>query len=1030
MQDVLQVLGYQGSTNFIASSSASAVSAVDYAHIFRKAKDACGLRGVYVLRSDPKSGRAMTPVVYVCNANDEASANEVHRRVWNQNIAPFLLVQTPGFVRLYLGFTYRSTGQDAERGVLEATVAYNQVADRLSALKADAIDNGLIWKQWGELVTPETRVDWQLLDNLRALDDFLRQDKLNRDTSHALIGKFVYLRYLRDRGILSDRKLAKLSIGPESVFSRNATLPAFWALDDHLNKWLNGAVFPLTARKADIRAEHLKKVAAVFFGDEPAGQLHLPFNAYDFSFIPTETLSSIYEQFLHAPGEQEQEPPGRQAAAYYTPVPLVNFLLDELDEKHPLKRGMKVLDPACGSGAFLVQCYRRLIERTTPRQGTDRLQPSELRRLLVDHIFGVERDGDACQVAELSLILTLLDCVEPPDLENTRFQLPKLRNSNIFESDFFDSGSAFAATGKELRFDWVVGNPPWKELKSGRLSVDDRCAWKWMRFNAREFPVGGYQLAEAFAWKATTHLGRKGTVGLLMPAMTLFKDESERFRSGLFTRASVWCIANFANLAYVLFGGRAEKAAAAFFYMGEPSSAGNRILTYAPFVVNQDANRPLPRHKKTTWNIVVNSSELREVSQRQAANGSMLPWKAAMWGSQRDLRLLERLHKAHVALGDFCDTHRLHVHEGFALRAKQSSEDVEFLPQVVGKNRVDMTKLRRCGHIFSFPATVLSHIDKEHAYLRLRGGRAGLAVCRPPHIILDAARRFAIFSSEFLVVPPRQIGIAGPQEEERLLRALSLYLASDFALYHQFFSSPEWGIDTTIATLQALRDLPVPLGHLSSQQLKEWADLQASLARPNSMTEDGEFRRRSEEQDSLAKIGMHKVNAWVCDLLGLSSSEQILVRDFVNIKMQLVKGKVTKDTIRSPSEKEIRGYLLALENELNDFVGTDSNLRHKVSAVLGNESSIVCIDLKSGGHQEHAPVIQRANDMTSNELRSLRPNLLRKHSQWLYFERGLRIYEGSRTYLYKPMEFIHWTETQALLDADEIIAEIVVTDES
>jgi len=73
-------------------------------------------------------------------------------------------------------------------------------------------------------------------------------------------------------------------------------------------------------------------------------------------YIPIETLSVIYEQFLHA------EDKGKDAGAYYTPVPLVNFMLQEMEEHSPLRPGMRVLDASCGSGAFLVQCYRRLIE--------------------------------------------------------------------------------------------------------------------------------------------------------------------------------------------------------------------------------------------------------------------------------------------------------------------------------------------------------------------------------------------------------------------------------------------------------------------------------------------------------------------------------------------------------------------------------------------------------------------------------------------------------------------------------------------
>ena len=99
---------------------------------------------------------------------------------------------------------------------------------------------------------------------------------------------------------------------------------------------------------------------------------------------------------------------------------------------------MKVFDPACGSGAFLVQCYRRLIEGEIAAQG-EIPPPERLRDLLTANIYGMDQDADACAVAELSLILTLLDYVNPPDLrDNKGFKLPNVRDRNIFRANFFD----------------------------------------------------------------------------------------------------------------------------------------------------------------------------------------------------------------------------------------------------------------------------------------------------------------------------------------------------------------------------------------------------------------------------------------------------------------------------------------------------------------------------------------------------------------------------------------------------------------
>ena len=105
-----------------------------------------------------------------------------------------------------------------------------------------------------------------------------------------------------------------------------------------------------------------------------------------------------------------------------------------------------------------------------------------------------------------------------------------------------------------------------------------------------------------------------------------------------------------------------------------------------------------------------------------------------------------------------------------------------------------------------------------------------MQVSTPPHILVDAARRFAIYSDEFIAVPARQIGIASSVGNEFLLKVLSLYLSSDFVTYQHFFTTPEWGISTSRATLDSLNNLPVPLDGLSQKEFTAWAELWDILA--------------------------------------------------------------------------------------------------------------------------------------------------------------------------------------------------------
>lgn len=542
---LLDELGYADCPFYLKKGTRSFATAASIGHILRAAtKPDCGLMGVYTLSDTDDSGFAPAPMVYVCKANTEAAADEVHRLVWNQDITPFVIVYTPKGIKFYSGFEYSNGGG---KGHLTQLLAFNEASKFAKKFHASEINSGRFWKEWSSRIRPDRRVNWKLLDNLKNLDKHLQKNSgISRLTSHALIGKYVYLSYLRDRGILSDRKLGSWGVDASEIFSSSASFAKVKRVVQELESWLNGNIFPLAFSGNEApKAEHVRLVAGVFNGDDvlPSGdrQLTLDFQAYDFSYIPIETLSVVYEQFLHAPDEKG-ESKGKSEGAYYTPIPVVNYMLGEMDQTLPLEDGVKVLDPACGSGAFLVQCYRRLIEKTYPQHKNATVDPIALRELLVANIFGLDLDDDACSVTELSLLLTLLDYVAPPDLEDDkRIKLPTLRGRNIFHSDFFNE---LPQVIKNTRFNWIVGNPPWKKLNPKKLKDSDRPAWKWMQDNKIERPVGGNELALAFAWKAADLVDDDGEVGLFMPAMTLFDTRATEFREKFFERMNLRSVAN------------------------------------------------------------------------------------------------------------------------------------------------------------------------------------------------------------------------------------------------------------------------------------------------------------------------------------------------------------------------------------------------------------------------------------------------------------------------------------------------------
>ncbi len=835
--DVLGALQYTDSPNY-RSGDALRLDP-NYGHILRMAQQACDLKGVYTLRGsayDPS--QSDVPVVYVCQADSEQQAREIHRKVWNQNVVPFLLVVSPGWVRLYPGFRYDDhAGDDPNLGALRAINDFGQVAAQLASIRGAAVDSGAVWKEWGSQVTPESRVDWRLLKNLRALDDWLCENGVeNRALSHSMIGKFVYLRYLRQRNILSDAKLKEWDISYDEAFGQHARLSIFAELVQRIDEWLNGSVFPLSRTKIqEFGAERLRRVASVFHGGTAEGQLPL-FDIYDFSLIPIETLSVIYEQFLHATHHPSARSEGAARGAYYTPVPVVNFMVDRLDSHKPLTPGMRVLDPACGSGAFLVQCYRKLIERRLAACPQKQLRPAELGSLLTHHIFGIDLDEDACQIAELSLSLTLLEYVDPPDLTKTKFKLPPLRNQNIFHADTFTESGEWQHLIQRKRFDWIVGNPPWKELNPNRLDNVDKPAMNWMQRNGAEHPIGGNQMAEAFAWRASDLVAADAVVGLLLPAMTLFKYESKAFRAAFLQKNQLWSVANFANLAEVLFAGRARLPAAAFFYSPKPQQLDlqcgpEAVEVYSPFVATQPAAQWRTGKRVPVWNLIVNTSELRELAYSEVIDGSSLPWKLAMWGSSIDAKVLGAVQRHFQTFGQLEKEGILLASQGLETRNKDQAkrEGAKFHPELVGKPLLSVEPLKNCRYLFDFPIELLQPLSASQSFVRRGRFARPFRVSQPPHVLVGESRTFAVYTEHAIVVPPGQVGVISPRGNEPLLKALALYLNSDFAIYHQFLSTSQAGIQKTIFSLKTLRTLPIPFA--DPNLLGDWTSLYSNIAK-------------------------------------------------------------------------------------------------------------------------------------------------------------------------------------------------------
>jgi methylase of polypeptide subunit release factors len=978
-------------------------------HLFRAAKKA-GVQGAYLFQTSPPDRKILPPrpAVYVAEASTRDEAREIHQKLWNLGNAPFLIVLLPNEIRVYTGFDF--SVEDKSKGLVKeigeiVDLTFESICDRLTDFRADSIDNGRLWENQSKHITPEKRVDIHLLNNLRKLEEYLESRSLDLSIIHALIGKYVYIRYLYDRGILSPQWLAENNINLDIVLSRNATLAGLMHLTQTLERRFNGAIFPLPPNvETKLSDELVSLVAATFKGDDPeSGQLHLDFEAYDFSYIPVETLSSIYEQFLHSQGT------GKKVGAVYTPEPVADYLLCELEESKPLQKGMKVLDPACGSGIFLVLAYRRLIELELANSSEKKLKPTELQRIL-ENIYGVERNQEACYVAEFSLILTLLNYIDPPDLHrNKDFKFPSLHNTQIFECDLFDNDSDFWQ--KRIKFDWIVGNPPWIEIKPNTQGESFARSWIHENFNSK--PVGGNRVCEAFSWRVVDLLNINGCVGLLIHANSLFNHESQKYRQAFFSDLTVSRVTNFSHLAYVLFGGRGNEPAATLIYSKtKPEVEKPEIIHYAPFIVNQLVNRPWNKGKKQiTWTITVNENEISTISPEETETGDLLVWKTALWGNLRDIKILCRLQRLFPStLGALINRRSWHFHKGLEIRQQNSGSELEAAPYLEGWKVIDphaKTSVKSRFH-FSISESALHMIPRDSLFIR-KGRSSPFVLAKAPHLFIRAGSGYCAYSDIDFIIPDPQIGISANEVDADYLRAISVLINSSFAQYFLFFRSPAWGVGRSIIYPKDLKLIPIP--DLSVQQITDLAQLQKRLDYIEKSTDTSDTSLKQILDDAVDNI------------LSIPKSIRIITREFISIRLQLNQGKSVVPATAYPTEEDLHKYALYLRDELDNFT-EGSGLRHKI--LLTHAKDLIVCSVEFIRSTESIDVnIEKAHGNSSTLLADIQAKTKQQFSQWVYVQRSLRIFEDSKIHICKSPRLIDWTRTQAMNDADDIIAEIL-----
>jgi hypothetical protein len=1015
-----QLLGWPEPASVLSPSGPGARAAVQAAgeKIGRSLRQMDGGEGVRVGVLTEAAENTVAPLAVVCEfprAIPEETRLQAHRLAWNFSRTNLLVTVEPQLVRAWTCCEPPLIDRDGERVesgrtsypgrnliVAESEIdpenGYWRNADAVADLHWAELVSGHIFRARPRQFREEGKAYRTLLDNLREVRARLRELGLADRHTHDLLARIIFVQFLFDRkdsrgaAALDEAWLDRLHT-EGSLRERHRTLANVlaheedtYALFRMLNHRFNGDLFPGEGigqawidERDHVKKRHLQLLAEFVDarGDFATGQLSF-WRRYAFDAIPLDFISSVYEEFVSA---------DKGVGVHYTPAHLADHILDRVLPWHGEDWDLQVLDPACGSGIFLVKAYQRLVHRWKLANGPD-IGVELLQRLLSNNIFGVDRDGEAVRVAAFSLYLAMCDEIDPKRLwEHPSTVFPRLRGNRLLETDFFKDDKGICTDADAGRYDVTVGNPPWgdKSLESSDAAVEWANEHGWSLAN-KDFGV-------LFLAKAGELTKPGGRVGLVQSAGALLYNSEPTARAlqrRIFTEYRQVEGVMLLPPRTPLF--RNVKVPACAIILRNDPPDGSSFVFECPKRQRTSEDRLL---------IVLDPYDVHWVQPREVIEEPWL-WSALAWGGERHRALVRRL-QSFPTMEELAAGGVVRTREGLNRGNRQQEQ-----PELVGWRHLSEPTFPGTSPV-RLPASLLPRNSDPFID---RAASKDLSAFALPQLLVkrsllkeDGRFQARLVEEEPVLCEKMYVSFNGPRE---VLERASLVYNSNFATAFLFLTSGRFAFDRNNPNVRDLRRVPLPL----------------------------ESQLRVQLQDVQSDSDIHPL---VYELFGLNDVERVLVEDLIHFTFADARGEDWRG--HDPTHR------FDGEHQEPDLYAYGAMVRRVIKAAYGDD---ICVRVDIVGAERAAaipvrtvrfvvgPAVPDEMVVEALSLVAVRERLTRAYqaaregSDGTPFLRCARVYGtetiGSIRHLtithIKPDQMRFWTRTAALHDADEVALDL------